>query len=259
MNSGQLSVRNVTKRFGSHRALDSVSVEIETGELAVMLGPSGCGKTTLLRLVAGLDVPEGGEIWIGGRQVSGPQQSLVPPYERGIGFVFQDLALWPHLTVQQNLEFVLESARVPKPERPLRAREMLEMVRVEMFAARYPNQLSGGEQQRVALARALVGRPQLLLLDEPLSSLDPELRATLRTELLHLHRASGVTTVYVTHDREDAAALADCVIEMRAGRIVSATKSARTGKPAPSQGNTDGRRSPDAESSSAGSIRRKAP
>jgi ABC-type Fe3+/spermidine/putrescine transport system ATPase subunit len=259
MNSGQLSVRNVTKLFGLHQALDSVSVEIETGELAVTLGPSGCGKTTLLRLVAGLDVPDSGEIWIGGRQVSGRHQSLVPPYERGIGFVFQDLALWPHLTVQKNLEFVLESARVPKPERPLRAREMLEMVRVETFAARYPNELSGGEQQRVALARALVGRPQLLLLDEPLSSLDPELRAILRTELLDVQRASGVTTVYVTHDREDAAALADCVIEMRAGRIVSAARSARTGKPASSQGNTDACRLPDSESSSAGSIRSKAP
>lgn len=228
MNSGQLSVRNVTKRFGSHQALDSVSVEIETGELAVTLGPSGCGKTTLLRLVAGLDVPEGGEIWIGGRQVSGPHRTLVPPYDRGIGFVFQDLALWPHLTVQRNLEFVLESARVPRGERPKRAREMLSLARVDSLAARYPSELSGGEQQRVALARALVGRPQLLLLDEPLSSLDPELRATLRTELHHLQRASGVTTVYVTHDREDAAELADCIIEMRAGRIASMTRNERT-------------------------------
>jgi ABC-type Fe3+/spermidine/putrescine transport system ATPase subunit len=228
MNDRQLSVRQVSKRFGSHQALDDVSLEIGKGELAVTLGPSGCGKTTLLRLIAGLDVPDSGEIWIGGRQVSGPHRTLVPPHERGIGFVFQDLALWPHLTVQRNLEFVLESGRVPSRERALRARRMLEFVHVETLAARYPNELSGGEQQRVALARALVGNPQLLLLDEPLSSLDPELRATLRTELQELQRASGVTTVYVTHDREDAATLADCVIDMRAGRIMSMTRNERT-------------------------------
>jgi ABC-type Fe3+/spermidine/putrescine transport system ATPase subunit len=259
MKGRELSVRNVTKRFGSHQALEGVSLEIEPGELTVILGPSGCGKTTLLRLLAGLDFPDGGEIWIGGRQVSGPHQALVPPYERAIGFVFQDLALWPHLTVQKNVEFVLESARVPRRERLLRAREMLNLVRVEPLAARYPNELSGGEQQRVALARALVGRPQLLLLDEPLSSLDPELRATLRTELRQLQRTYSVTTLYVTHDREDGGALADCVVEMRAGRIVSVIRSARTGKPAPSQGIADACRSPDSESSSAGSIRSKAP
>jgi ABC-type Fe3+/spermidine/putrescine transport system ATPase subunit len=223
MNPPQLAIRNVTKRFGSHQALNGISMDVGAGVLAVTVGPSGCGKTTLLRLIAGLDVPDTGEIWLAGRQVSGSRRSLVPPYERGIGFVFQDLALWPHMTVQQNLEFVLESAGAPKRERLSRAREGLRFVRIDMLAGRYPHELSGGEQQRVALARALVGRPQLLLLDEPLSSLDPELRAALRRELLELQRATKVTTIYVTHDREDAASLADCVIEMRAGRIASIT------------------------------------
>lgn len=229
MNGLQLSVRNVTKRFGAQQVLDGVSLEIGTGELAVIVGPSGCGKTTLLRVIAGLDVPDTGEIWLAGRHVSGPGRRIVPPYERGIGFVFQDLALWPHMTVQQNLEFVLESGGVPKDERPSRAREALRFVRMDTLAARYPHQLSGGEQQRVALARALVGRPQLLLLDEPLSSLDQELRTILRRELLELQRALKVTTIYVTHDREDATSLADCLIEMRAGRIASITKTREVG------------------------------
>ena len=224
MSGPQLSIRNVTKHFGSHRAVDCVSLDVATGEVVVIVGPSGCGKTTLLRLIAGLEVPESGELWSAGRQVAGPNRSLVPPHERRIGFVFQDLALWPHLTVEQNLNFVLESGRAPKSERPSRVREALTLVRVEALAARYPHQLSGGEQQRVALARAFVGRPQLLLMDEPLSSLDSELRVTLRSEFLRLQRASHVTTVYVTHDREDAAVLADWVVEMRAGHIVSSSR-----------------------------------
>jgi ABC-type Fe3+/spermidine/putrescine transport system ATPase subunit len=223
MTPPQLSIRNAAKRFGTHDALNGVSMDIGRGVMAVIVGPSGCGKTTLLRLIAGLEVPDSGGIWLAGREVSGPRRILVPPHERGIGFVFQDLALWPHMTVQENLEFVLESGGVPKPERAARAHEGLHLVRIEMLAGRYPHELSGGEQQRVALARALVGRPHLLLLDEPLSSLDPDLRMALRTELLALQRVSNVTTVYVTHDREDATTLADCLIEMRAGRIVSIT------------------------------------
>jgi ABC-type sugar transport system ATPase subunit len=230
MNPPPLSVRNVTKRFGSRRALNGISIEVGAGVLAVIVGPSGCGKTTLLRVIAGLEVPDSGEIWLAGRQVSGPSRSLVPAYKRGIGFVFQDLALWPHMTVQQNLEFVLESGGVPTRERPSRAREGLRFGRIEVLAARYPHELSGGEQQRVALARALVGRPQLLLLDEPLSSLDPELRAALRSELLDLQRASNVTTVYVTHDRDDATVLADCLIELREGQTASTSENQRIGK-----------------------------
>jgi iron(III) transport system ATP-binding protein len=227
MKGSQLSIKNVTKRFGAHQALNDVSLEVAAGEVAVILGPSGCGKTTLLRLIAGLDVPDSGEVWLAGRQVSGPYRSMVPPHDREIGFVFQDLALWPHLTVRKNLEFVLESGNVPRSDRLLRAHDALTLARVDGLANRFPHELSGGEQQRVALARALVGRPRLLLLDEPLSSLDPELRSALRTELVRLQRASNVTTVYVTHDREDASVLADCLIEMQAGRIVSTSKTER--------------------------------
>jgi iron(III) transport system ATP-binding protein len=227
MSAPCVSVRTLAKRFGSHLALSDVSVEVASGEFVVIVGPSGCGKTTLLRLIAGLEVPESGEVWLEGRRVSGPRRRLVPPHERGIGFVFQDLALWPHMRVRQNLEFVLASGRMPRSDRFPRVREALALVRVEALADRYPHELSGGEQQRVALARALVGRPGLLLLDEPLSSLDPELRDALRAELLRLREAAGVTAVYVTHDREDAAVLADRVIEMRAGRIIRSSPGIR--------------------------------
>jgi ABC-type Fe3+/spermidine/putrescine transport system ATPase subunit len=218
-----LALRNVTKRFGSHLALDDVTLEIAASESVVILGPSGCGKTTLLRLVAGLDVPDSGEIWLHDAQVATANRSLLPPHRRGIGFVFQDLALWPHLTVAGNLQFVLDAMRVPRSECHRRLDTTLELVRINGLAGRYPGELSGGEQQRVALARALVGNPKLLLLDEPLSSLDAELRAGVRSELARLQRSLAVTTILVTHDREDAAILADRVIEMRAGRIVAAS------------------------------------
>jgi ABC-type Fe3+/spermidine/putrescine transport system ATPase subunit len=221
VSTAHLAIANVSKRFGSHQALIDVSLSVAAGEAVGILGASGCGKTTLLRLIAGLDVPDTGEIWLAGAQVSGPLRGLVPPHERGIGFVFQDLALWPHLTVQKNLDFVLESAKTPRADRKARAHDVMTLVRIEPLSSRYPHELSGGEQQRVALARALVGQPRLLLFDEPLSSLDAELRATLRGELARLQRTLRVTTVYVTHDREDVAALADRVVEMRAGRIVS--------------------------------------
>jgi ABC-type Fe3+/spermidine/putrescine transport system ATPase subunit len=227
MTAPAISVRNITKRFAS-QALDAVTLEIALGESVVILGPSGCGKTTLLRLIAGLEVPDGGEIWLGNVQVAGPGRSLVPSYQRQIGFVFQDLALWPHLTVAGNLRFVLEAVRVPRAERSRRIGDALGLLRIDGFAARYPHELSGGEQQRVALARALIGNPRLLLLDEPLSSLDEELRAAMRTELARIQRTLSLTTIYVTHDREDAAVLGDRVIQMRAGRIVAATESRRT-------------------------------
>ena len=227
MNTAALVVTNVTKRFGSHQAVDSVSLDVAVGDAVVILGPSGCGKTTLLRLIAGLEVPDSGEISLNGTKVAGLRRSMVPPHQRGIGFVFQDLALWPHLTVWKNLEFVLGSVKTPRAERAARIHEALNLVRIEPLSARYPHELSGGEQQRVALARALVGQPRLLLLDEPLSSLDPELRTTLRAELARLQRDLGVTMVYVTHDTDDAAALADAVVEMRAGRIISVSKPMR--------------------------------
>jgi iron(III) transport system ATP-binding protein len=220
-----LSLSHVTKRFGTHLAVTDVSLEVAPGEAAVILGPSGCGKTTLLRLIAGLEIPDDGEIWFGKRQAAGAGRSMMAAHERGIGFVFQDLALWPHLTVERNLTFVLASLKMPRIARRARALELLRLVRIERLSGRHPHELSGGEQQRVALARALVGEPRVLLLDEPFSSLDPELRDSLRAELGRLQRTLQMTSIYVTHDQGDAAALADRIIEMRAGRIVSVTDS----------------------------------
>lgn len=213
-----LRLADVTKRYRDRAVIADVSLDVAAGESVVVLGPSGCGKTTLLRSIAGLLKPDAGEIWLDGRLVSG-DGTFVPPHERRLGFVFQDLALWPHLTVLQQLEFVTRAAHMPEREREERAERILRLVRIEQFSARYPHELSGGEQQRVALARALVGAPRLLLLDEPLSSLDPDLRTTLRRELRALQRELSLTTIYVTHDREDAAVLADQIVEMRAGRI----------------------------------------
>jgi ABC-type Fe3+/spermidine/putrescine transport system ATPase subunit len=220
-----VDIHNVSKRFGTHQALDSVSLDAAPRECVVILGPSGCGKTTLLRLIAGLDVADAGEIWLSGVQVASPGRSLLAPHQRGIGFVFQDLALWPHLTVHQSLQFVLDSQRVSQSEQDRRIQEALKLLRINGFGGRHPHELSGGEQQRVALARALVGHPRLLLLDEPLSSLDADLRSAMRNELARLRRELAMTTLYVTHDREDAAVLADRVIEMSAGRISSVNES----------------------------------
>ena len=221
MNAAAITLADVTKRFGSHVALDNVSFEVAAGSAAVILGPSGCGKTTLLRIISGLEVPDTGHVLLNKTKASDAGRTIVPPHERRLGFVFQDLALWPHLTVRENLDFVLGSMNLSRGDRRRRAEEALALVRIEQFSARYPHQLSGGEQQRVALARAIVGEPRVLLLDEPLSSLDPELRAELRSELARLRHALHLTMVYVTHDREDAAVLADRVVEMRAGRIAA--------------------------------------
>jgi iron(III) transport system ATP-binding protein len=210
-----IALTEVTKRFGPATALERVSLAVLAGESVVILGPSGCGKTTLLRVIAGLTVPEHGQVVLQGTTVTASGRVLVPPHHRNLGFVFQDLALWPHLTVRQHLEFVLSSAGTPRHERSERVTEALGMVRIGPFADRFPHQLSGGEQQRLALARALVGRPHIVLLDEPLSSLDTELRADLRSE-----RELALTMVYVSHDREDARALASVVVEMRAAKIV---------------------------------------
>lgn len=227
MTGPAVDLHNVSKRFGTHQALDGVSLDAAPSECVVILGPSGCGKTTLLRLIAGLDVPDAGEIWLNRVQVASPGRSLLAPHRRGIGFVFQDLALWPHLTVHQSLQFVLDSQRVSRSEQDGRIQEALKLLRIIGFAGRYPHELSGGEQQRVALARALVGHPRLLLLDEPLSSLDADLRSAMRSELARLRRELPMTTLYVTHDREDAAVLADRVIEMSAGRISSVNETKR--------------------------------
>ena len=222
MNSPFLRLVRITKRYGGHGGITDVSFDVTEGESVVVIGPSGSGKTTLLRLVAGLERPEAGEIWLDGREVARQGRNIVAADERRVGFVFQDLALWPHLTVRGHLEFVAGSSPVPKVQRDQRIDDTLRLCRVEpALARRYPHQLSGGEQQRVAMARALVGAPRLLLLDEPFSSLDPELRAALRTELASLRRQLRLTTIYVTHDREDAATLADRTIALRSRGLLA--------------------------------------
>ena len=221
MNATAISLKNVTKRFRSHVALDGISLDVASGTSAVVLGPSGCGKTTLLRVIAGLEAPDSGEVRLNGVIGSTAQRVIVPPHERRLGFVFQDLALWPHLTVQENVEFVVGSMKLPRAERTRRVQAALALVRIESLTGRFPHELSGGEQQRLALARAIAAEPRVLLLDEPLSSLDPELRAVLRAELAALQAALNLTMIYVTHDREDAAVLADSVVEMHAGRIMA--------------------------------------
>jgi ABC-type Fe3+/spermidine/putrescine transport system ATPase subunit len=213
-----ISIRNVTKRLGSSVAVDNVSLDVTSGDTIVVLGPSGSGKTTLLRLIAGLETPDGGEIWLDDVRVSGPSRNFVPPHQRRIGFVFQDLALWPHLTVAQQLDFVLGSARVPRADRLERIRDCLAIVRIDHLSTRYSHELSGGEQQRAALARALVAHPRLVLLDEPLSNLDPGLRAQLRDELARVRAAVSSTMIYVTHDTDDVA-IADRVVRMAGGRL----------------------------------------
>jgi len=214
-----LRLIEVTKRHGDQAAVDRLSLDVSEGEILALLGPSGCGKTTTLRLIAGLETPDEGEVVIAGERVASNGHNVIAPRSRSIGFVFQDLALWPHFTVAGNLGFVLASAGWPKAERAKRIAEVLRLMKTESFAERYPSQLSGGEQQRVALARALVGRPRLLLLDEPMSSLDTELKEELLGELTSMQRSLGITTIYVTHDQGEAAVLAHRVVSMRAGRI----------------------------------------
>jgi iron(III) transport system ATP-binding protein len=214
-----LAIRAVTKRRQHRAVVDGVSLAVQAGESVVILGPSGSGKTTLLRLIAGLETPDEGEIWMEGRRVSADRRLLVAPYDRRLGMVFQDLALWPHMTISDHLDFVLRAAGVAAAERALRAQDALTRARIHGMAGRYPDQLSGGEQQRAALARAIVTRPRLLLLDEPLSNLDEDLRSDLRRELSRIRREMDLTMVHVTHDRQEALELADRVVKMREGRL----------------------------------------
>jgi ABC-type Fe3+/spermidine/putrescine transport system ATPase subunit len=224
MTAPLLRLLGVTKVFGTRTVVQNVSLDVAAGESISVLGPSGCGKTTVLRLIAGLERPDAGEVWIDDRQVAANGRQMIPAYERRVGLVFQDLALWPHLTVRENLAFVVTKTGPRKAERAAHIEHALAMCRVDsQLADRYPHELSGGEQQRVALARAIAGRPRVLLLDEPFSSLDAELRATLRRELAGLQRQLGLTTIYVTHDIEDASALATRAIVMRDGRIETTT------------------------------------
>jgi ABC-type Fe3+/spermidine/putrescine transport system ATPase subunit len=204
----------VTKRFGEVVAVDAVDLRVRPGEFLSLLGPSGCGKTTTLRLIAGFERPDGGEVRIGGGDVS-----RLPPYKRDVNTVFQSYALFPHLTVGDNVAYGLKQRGLGRQERRARASEMLELVRLPGFEARKPRQLSGGQQQRVALARALVMRPRVLLLDEPLGALDLKVRRALQIELKRIQEEIGITFVYVTHDQEEALAMSDRVAVMNAGRI----------------------------------------
>jgi len=220
MTRSLLRLEGVTKRYGTRAVVTDLSLDIDVGESVAVVGPSGCGKTTVLRLIAGLERPDAGEIWIEGRPVAGHGHPVVPPYERHVGLVFQDLALWPHLTVRGNLRFVVSGTGNAKAEREARIDHALAICRVDpRIANRHPHELSGGEQQRVALARALVASPRILLLDEPFASLDVELRVALRQELAALQKQLTLTTIYVTHDMTDASALATRTIAMRDGRI----------------------------------------
>ena len=214
-----LRLVDVTKRFDKCSVIERVSLELHEGQALALLGPSGCGKTTLLRLIAGLETPDDGEIWIAGQKVAAKGRNTIPPRGRNIGFVFQDLALWPHLTVAGNLDFVLQSQRWERRTRKDHIDEVLRMVHMTPHAHKYPSQLSGGEQQRIAIARALVAHSQLLLLDEPLSNLDSDLKSTLLEELSLLQRRLGLTTLYVTHDKLEAATFADRVVKMKDGRL----------------------------------------
>ncbi len=217
-----VKVRAVVKEFGKAnvRAVDGVSFDVEQGELLVLLGPSGCGKTTTLRMIAGLEEPDAGEIWLGDRLVSSAERNVfVPTEKRNIGMVFQSYAIWPHMTVFDNVAYPLRVRHVKQGEVHERVTRTLDLVGLQGLARRSATELSGGQQQRVALARALVFEPRLLLLDEPLSNLDAKLRVRMRTELRHLQLQTGITTVFVTHDQAESMALADRIIVMNKGNI----------------------------------------
>jgi putative spermidine/putrescine transport system ATP-binding protein len=209
-----ISVRGLTKRYGDVVAVDGIDLDIETGEFFTMLGPSGSGKTTTLRMIAGFEVPDEGSIELAGADVS-----RLPPYDRPVNTVFQDYALFPHMTVQANVEYGLMVKKVGKGERRERAARALEMVRLAGYGDRKPSQLSGGQRQRVALARAIVNRPKVLLLDEPLGALDLKLRQQMQIELKSIQREVGITFVYVTHDQEEALTMSDRLAVFNEGRI----------------------------------------
>ncbi len=220
INEGEDSVRELrldqlSKSFGDVKAVDRMCLEVKEGEFLSLLGPSGCGKTTTLRMIAGLETPDGGRVMLGDDEIT-----YLPPYRRNIGMVFQDYALFPHMTVRDNVAFGLQMRKVSSEEIDGRAAKALDMVHLGGLETRKPGQLSGGQQQRVALARALVIEPELLLLDEPLSNLDAKLRAEMRVELGLIQHEVGITTIFVTHDQEEALTLSDRIVVMREGRIV---------------------------------------
>src|SRR5215216_2249174 len=220
--SAELRVDRLVKLFSGERpAVDDVGFRVAAGEIVVLLGPSGCGKTTTLRCIAGLEDPTSGEILIGGVTVSAPEQDiLVLPRLRNIGMVFQSYAVWPHMTVRQNVSYPLRHRKTPRTEMDAKVDEVLELVGLTEYAERPVTSLSGGQMQRVALARSLVYRPQLLLLDEPLSNLDSKLRIRLRDELRRILKMTGMTGLYVTHDQSEAVVLGDRIGVMREGKLL---------------------------------------
>ncbi|KUL93527.1 spermidine/putrescine ABC transporter ATPase [Bosea sp. WAO] len=210
----RLSIEHLRKTYGEFHAVDDFSIDIADGEFLVLLGPSGCGKTTTLRMVAGFIQPTAGRITIGARDVTD-----LPPWKRNCGLVFQSYALFPHMSVADNVAFGLEMRKMPAAERAPRVAEALRLVQLDGFDQRYPRQLSGGQQQRVALARALAMQPDVLLLDEPLSNLDAKLRQEVRVEIRDLQRKLGLTTIMVTHDQEEALTMADRLVVMEKGKV----------------------------------------
>jgi sulfate transport system ATP-binding protein len=209
-----IRVNNVTKRFGDFVAVDDVSLDIESGSLTALLGPSGSGKSTLLRIIAGLEVPDGGQVWLNDRDVT-----VTTPQQRGVGFVFQHYAPFKHMTVFDNVAFGLTIRKRPNDEVRRKVRELLQLVQIDQFADRYPSQLSGGQRQRMALARALAVEPEVLLLDEPFGALDARVRKELRSWLRRLHDETHVTTVFVTHDQEEAMDVSDRIVVLDHGKI----------------------------------------
>ena len=209
-----LALQKVTKSFGSVSVIKDVDLEVKDGEFVVFVGPSGCGKSTLLRLISGLDKPTGGDVLIDGKLVND-----VPAADRGLAMVFQSYALYPHMSVRQNLAFGLENTRIPRAEIDQRIGDAARMLEIDALLDRRPGQLSGGQRQRVAIGRAIVRRPGIFLLDEPLSNLDAELRVTMRAELAALHERLSATMIYVTHDQIEAMTLADRIVVLRAGRV----------------------------------------
>lgn len=215
MDENSITLINITKRFGKSTAVDNLNLEVPSNSFISLLGPSGCGKTTTLRMIAGLESPTEGEIKIGDRVVFSSEKGIdVPPNERGIGFLFQNYALWPHMTVYKNIAFGLENLKWKKADIEKKVDELCELLRLSEYLDRYPAELSGGQQQRVAIARTLATDPQILLMDEPLSNLDAKLRLDMRAELKRLHSTSSATFVYVTHDQLEAMALSTSICLM---------------------------------------------
>ena len=213
-------LKNITKRFGKSVAVDNLNLTIDDGDFITLLGPSGCGKTTTLRMIAGLETPTEGEIWIDGKCVFSAEKGInVAPNKRDVGFLFQNYALWPHMTVYQNISFGLENMKWPKDRIRQKVDELLKMLKIEEFEKRYPSELSGGQQQRVAIARTLATEPKVLFMDEPLSNLDAKLRMDMRTELKRLHLETKSTFVYVTHDQLEAMTLSTKICLMKKGLL----------------------------------------